>query len=251
MKTKSFFVGMVICFLSLVLVPGLAQAGMWVGLQGGANGTASTDLNIGNWLPPHYTSEFKDVKRDWAALGGIIIGYDFVKEGFLGYNYPDWMKYFSFCTDFTYNRAESPNQMVDIHETSGAGWYTFQDFMHMEMSLSCWSFLFKARYGFFPDSEVPFGRLQPYIMVGPGILFSSVRGSFYNFRPFTASSVDVALVTEAGIRWMALKNVSLDAGFRFRWAEPNYSASINGYPANDIKTNLYLFTAMFRVSYHF
>jgi len=248
MKNKSFLVGGAICLLALMLMPGLGQAGMWVGLQGGANWTADTDVRTPagtGWS----AETFPNVKRDVAALGGIIIGYDFVKEGFLGYNYPEWMKYFSFCTDFTYNRATSRSQTV--YSVYDAGFTTPEE-IHMEMSLACWSFLFKARYGFFPDSEVPFGRLQPYLMVGPGILFSSVRADFfYGATGSHASSVDIALVTEAGIRWMALKNVSLDAGFRYRYAKPSYDLHLSGGRTTDMTTELHLFTAMFRVSYHF
>ena len=32
-----------------------------------------------------------------------------------------------------------------------------------------WTFLFMAHYGFMPDSEVPSGRINPYIGVGPAI----------------------------------------------------------------------------------
>ena len=37
-------------------------------------------------------------------IGGVTLGYDFVNTGFGAYAYPDWMKYFSFAMDFTYNR---------------------------------------------------------------------------------------------------------------------------------------------------
>ncbi len=66
------------------------------------------------------------------------------------------------------------------------------------------------------------------------------------------SSVDIALVTEAGVRWMALKNVSLDAGFRYRFVPaPSYSITHFGERMNLKIGDLNLFTAMFRVSYHF
>ena len=38
-------------------------------------------------------------------MGGVKVGTWFVKEGFLGWSgYPDWMKYFGFYTDFSYQR---------------------------------------------------------------------------------------------------------------------------------------------------
>jgi opacity protein-like surface antigen len=66
----------------------------------------------------------------------------------------------------------------------------------------------------------------------------------------SSSSVDIALVTEAGVRYMALKNVSLDAAFRYRYAAPNYNFP---YPAGslDLSHDSHQFSALFRVSYHF
>ena len=89
---------------------------------------------------------------------------------------------------------------------------------------------------------MPFGRLQPYLAVGPAILFSSMaptlqsRINFANVgeAPFTVSipytlktgsesSVDIALAVETGLRWMALKNVSVDVSFKYRYAKPSYT----------------------------
>src|SRR5208337_4515249 len=40
---------------------------------------------------------------DPTVLGGLKLGTWFVKEGFAGYSgYPDWMKYFGFYTDFSF-----------------------------------------------------------------------------------------------------------------------------------------------------
>ena len=39
-----------------------------------------------------------------SVIGGATIGYDFVNTGFGAYAWPDWMKYFSFAMDITYNK---------------------------------------------------------------------------------------------------------------------------------------------------
>jgi hypothetical protein len=195
-----------------------------------------------------------------SVIAGLTLGYDFVREGFLGYNYPDWMKYFSVVTDFTFNRFDMREQFVDV-TIAGAPvgklffpvWWA-KTGARVEGTMACWSFLLIGKYGFFPDSEVPFGRLQPYIGVGPGLMFSSLNGmtNFYGQGLGSLSSVDITLVTETGIRYMALKNVSLDAAFRYRWTSPKY-AFINPltHLSSDVSFDADQFSALFRVSYHF
>jgi hypothetical protein len=87
---------------------------------------------------------------------------------------------------------------------------------------------------FLPDTEVPFGRLQPYVAVGPGILFSSqnptliYQDSFGNTHGFSyggRNSVDPCLAVDAGIRYLALRNVAIDIFFKYRYAEAEYKFS--------------------------
>jgi len=248
MRKTSVLLGLM---LALTLVcAGTARAGMWVGAQGGVNVIANSDISFHEGDGDQGT--FPNVRRDNPQiLGGLSVGYDFVKEGFLGYNYPDWMKYFSFFIDLTFNRADVRKQFIN------ATWNgtIYKEDIQIHGWQTCLSFMFMAKYGFFPDSEVPFGRLQPYVAVGPGVLFSAIKGSSDMFGPATiqnADSVDIALVTEAGIRWFALKCVSIDAAFRYRFASVKYKpGNLDDEGTGSIKTDFNMFTGLVRVNYHF
>ncbi|MBM4273969.1 MAG: hypothetical protein FJ134_05855 [Deltaproteobacteria bacterium] len=226
--------------LALVMLPAAAQARMWVGAELGANFVASTDVDVNQAIFGNVI--FRNANIEPSVIGGVTLGYDFVREGFLGYNYPDWMKYFSFATDFTYNRFDFRGQWLSTN-------MGMSSFPLTEGYMAVWSFLFIGKYGFFPDSEVPFGRLQPYIGVGPGIMFSGINLDTGGSK----SSVDIALVTEAGLRYMALKNVSIDTAFRYRYGSPSYNFQSTGITGSVSKVSFdaHQFSALLRVSYHF
>ena len=87
-----------------------------------------------------------------------------------------------------------------------------------------------ARCGFFPDKKVPSGRLQPYVGIGFADFVVRYGGT-------TNSRVSVALVTDAGVRYMLAKKSSVSLGFQYRHAQPNF-------PYN-------LFSGIAELAYHF
>jgi hypothetical protein len=101
---------------------------------------------------------------------------------------------------------------------------------------------------------VPTGRINPYIGVGPAILWSGVdfkvqsRSGDSRFSgDFGASAVNLALVVEPGIRWMCFKNVSVDTFMRYRYAQPAWTVDDITIKA----TALHQLAFMVRANLHF
>jgi opacity protein-like surface antigen len=250
MKKRTCVVGVAVLLAALLALAGVAQSAMWVGAELGANFPASSDVKI-NGTSTNTNTDFNP-----AVIGGAAIGYDFVNAGFGAYAWPDWMKYFSLVTDITYNR-------LDVY-AGGAGSQGISAVLpggsRLEGSALAWTWMLMAHYGFMPDSEVPTGRINPYVGVGPAIVWTTIDGGSIGFGPVPATGVaggtfhsigsststNIALVAEAGIRWMAFKNVSVDTAYRFRWLEPSFDVG----PAT-IQIPLYMHSFLVRANYHF
>lgn len=273
MKKSYVLAGAMILAAVLFVMPVGAKAEMYVeaylgGLFAGDLSDTQT-IHVGNGN--NVRGNFPGVAQP-AVLGGLKVGTWFVKEGFLGYNYPDWMKYLGFYVDFCFHRLDLKNQNFSSNTYNAAGALlsnNTNDFKS-EGTVATLAFMFAARYGFFPDSEVPFGRLQPYVAVGPAIMFSSQQPAIRVFDgaggaagtsidPASRNSTDIALAVDAGIRYMALKNVSIDASFKYRWANPSFSydgqaALVGGgnTPVNfNYQPTYNLFSFQLGAAYHF
>jgi len=169
-RGKIWCVLAVMLLAALAVFPGVAKSEMYVEayLGGTQAANARGALNM-NGLDMRLPGRF-----DPAFLGGLKIGTWFVREGFLGYQYPDWMKHFGFYLDFNYHRLNLRPQNASYFDGVTTQRYTFDS----NGTVATLAFMFAARYGFYPDSAAPFGRLQPYLGLGPALLFASQRPSF-------------------------------------------------------------------------
>lgn len=265
-KTR-FLLGLIILVAALA-APGPAPAEMYVeGYIGGVQAAgAGMDFVLPGSTPPSpkFVTSSLPGRFEPAVLGGLKIGTWFVKEGFLGFNYPDWMKHLGFYLDFSFHRLNLSSR------SSGTSFNNFgvvtNNFSESEGTAATLAFMFAGRYGFLPDSEVPYGRLQPYVAVGPAILFATQEphiifdplgqaGGPFGLKPGSDSTATICLAVEAGLRWMALKNVSIDASFKYRHAAPqfNYHFQADFTPATSVTLNptYNLFSGQLGVGYHF
>jgi hypothetical protein len=240
MKKKMYVLGVAALVAAMLALSGVAQSAMWVGVELGGNFPLNSNINAS--IGP-IDATLDGVHIQPSVIGGAIIGYDFVNTGFGAYGWPDWMKYFSFATDITYNRLNIQGGQTVGTTVQGinTGNLVLPNNLYLKGYAVAWTFLFMAHVGLMPDSEVPGGRIHPYIGVGPAILWSGFDDGG------RADAMNVALVVEPGIRWMALPNVSIDTAMRYRYAVPSYDLGNN----LTISPTLHQFAFLLRANYHF
>ena len=258
MKKKMYVLGVAALVAALLAMSGVAQSAMWVGAEIGGNYNMGVNMSLD-------TAGFgttRNTSIQPSVIGGVTIGYDFVNAGFGAYAWPDWMKYFSFAMDLTYNR-------LTAHQGSGI-FQNVADKSRVNGYELAWTFLFMAHYGFMPDSEVPGGRINPYIGVGPAIVWTGIDYKVAAATPnrlnapgaagvlldasvgnVGSSAMNVALVVEPGIRWMCFKNVSVDTAMRYRYSVPSWN--FDAFHTNiTLKANpLHQLAFLVRANYHF
>ncbi len=195
-----------------------------------------------------------------SLIGGGRLGYWFVPEGALGYNYPDWMKYFGVYTDVSFQGLNVKEQSVSVADFNDAGVFrgNFSGNFYSHGYVVTWAFMFAARYGFLPSDKVPFGRLQPWVAVGPAILFTGMKPKARVYdgsgvggvaNPGWQSTVVPALVVDAGLRYMLNKRFSLDFSFRYRYAQSTLTLTspiFMGYPRNSTLSQFIISSAAWR-----
>ncbi len=235
---KSGAVAVMVLLAALSVLPGSAESDVYIEgyMGGGTVHDTSAPIGIGGAFPdtPGKINSF--------FTGGVKLGTWFDRTGFMaGSNWPEWTKYLGFYFDFNYHNIDFDTQTLG--GIPGVDWSS-------RGRAATLAFMFAARYGFMPDSAVPFGRVQPYLAVGPAVVFSWQEPTIVGLSAGNKSSTDLALAVEAGIRFMALKNVSLDLSFKYRWVEPKYDYDFGGIPVT-LDPTYHIFIGALGAAYHF
>ncbi len=174
--------------------PGLFPGEFYVGGYLGASLVQSTDLKFDDGIfPAGGTLNTSKQKFEPSAVGGLKFGYFLQSLPYLGLE-----------AETNYARNYVREQRVTLSRpvlgTTQAilpadNWSTWTLALHIV-----------GRYGFLPDQEVPFGRLQPYVGLGPGLVMVYDE---------VDAAKNFAIDAMAGLRYMLLKNVSAFVEYKF------------------------------------
>ena len=145
---------------------------------------------------------------------------------------PPWMKYFGFSINYLHYALQYPNQTGTFSQnvllnsdgtvgtTSTAGSCNFRS----NGTVNSLAFMFKGRYGWQKDDEVPFGRVQAWLGIGPSLNFVSQRPTltFNNFTLVNGSSMFIPLNYKQAFNSSATTTVGLQVAvggsyYIFRW----------------------------------
>ena len=146
-------------------------------------------INSGElWLGGQVGGLFADHTHP-GVTAGAIVGYNFC----MPYRQP-WERYFGVALDFSWNRF---NQRY------------FPD-VNINGDQFALSFLARLQYPLMGDDRFTAGRLTPFLMFGPAIVWSQTDNAF------GGDSTDIGVVAETGLECFIIPKLSVGPSFRFR-----------------------------------
>lgn len=194
--------------------------------------TGGSLVESGDWKFP-FTKTSK-VDYDPGVVGGLKLGYFCHKFPYLGCEFEG---------NFTRNEVKSGSLSL----SPPVGGQTSGVINSKEFHIMTWSFHLLGRYGFLPDKEVPFGRVQPYVGIGPGwvVIWSD-----------TDSGKNLSLEALAGVRYMLLKNLSTFVEYKYsrQWQVELESQEIihaNGFQRGTSKFDFSSHKIVVGIAFHF
>ena len=222
---------LVLLFCCILLVPAIAVSSsqaadtnygdFWVGGQvmGVFTLNRNVDVTFGG-----LRGTIDNVKTDPAIGAGAIIGYNFCMP-----NRQPWERYFGVALDFQWNQF---NQSVGNSDTLNGNQFAL-------------ALLARAQYPFMGDDRFTRGRIVPFIMFGPAVVWSTMNSDIAGVGNKT--STDFGIVAEVGVEFFIIPQLSIGPSFRYRhvWGP---SLDIQGV---NLDSNLNQFMVVGRLAYHF
>jgi opacity protein-like surface antigen len=170
--------------------------GVFLGAFMGASFTQSYPWSYTPYsLPsiPYSVSQTSNTRYQPGVVGGLKLGYFFHRFPYLGIE-----------GEFNLTRNDLKRQEVTLNRPlwgSTKAIIQSQNLLVMTLGIHI-----LGRVGFLKDEEVPFGRLQPYVGIGPGVVYIFGEDD---------SSKNLSLEVLAGVRYMLLKNLSAFVEYKF------------------------------------
>ncbi|HAY22222.1 outer membrane beta-barrel protein [Desulfobacca acetoxidans] len=138
------------------------------------------------------------MKIDPGVTGGIKLGY-----------FLESFPYFGVEAEGSIGSQRQPSQTLAVNPPQAGA----TALRVPGQTLLAWTMAFHllGRYGFYQDAEVPFGRLQPYVGIGPGLVMLYAEAD---------SAKNFSLELEAGLRYMFTKHFGgfLEYKFSKQWS---------------------------------
>ncbi len=196
----------------------------WLGGQVGGIFTPDRSVDVNT---PFFAGRINKVGTDPGVMAGMIVGYNFC----MSYR-PSWQRYFGVALDFSWNQfnhglGNAPN--VDGNQFA-------------------LSFLGRLQYPLMGSERFTRGRIVPFLMFGPAIVWSNA--DFSNYGGGNRTRTNVGVVAEVGMEFFICPSLSIGPSFRYRHVFGE-SFELHRFNVDVQGEGLNQFAFLGRLAYHF
>ncbi len=221
----------------LAIVPSPVAAEWFADLFVGPAFTVSDDVVL---KFPGLTSRLKDVNFDNSASFGGRLGHWFESAPYVG-----------FALDVSHFRPQIGKQTVTDCIPQFPPCFSLP-LVHMNLAVTGISFDALLRWPLLITKELPKGRLQPYLTIGPTIFVAHIKDSSNLFPP-NDSDTDTSVGVKAGtgVAWQFHRNVALFGEYRFTHFSPEFALRDAFLGKSKTRTDIDTHGVVFGVSFRF
>jgi opacity protein-like surface antigen len=235
----------VLCCILLLPTIAAAQGNVnpgdfWIGGQVMGVFTPDTDVtfSLPNLAPGQEFS--RSIGTDPAIGAGAIVGYNFC----MPYRQV-WERYFGVALDFQWNQFNHPGK--DFNFTTRFGRQVAGSIPKINGNQFALSLLGRLQYPLMGSEMFTRGRIVPFLMFGPAVVWTDSSIDSVNFGSVSKTSSDFALVAEVGVEFFIIPQLSIGPSFRYRHI---FTEGFEGQFVQ-IDSDLNQFMVLGRLAYHF